>query len=102
MFTTQANNEQATATTITARIFTTVIPRRTDDDEIDLVQRKGPIYKFVFSGIDVFTKYLFAVPLTNGSADTFARELVNFFFSIATCLVHCLLFRIKFHLKNNG
>ena len=52
MLTIQANNQQATATTTTARIFTTIIPWRTDDDEIDLVQQKGPIYKFVFSGID--------------------------------------------------
>ena len=34
----------------------------------------------MLSGIDVFTKYLFAVPLTNGSADTVARELVKTFF----------------------
>ena len=48
--------------------------------QIDLVEQKGPIYKFVLSGIDVLTKYLFAVPLTNGSADTVARELVKIFF----------------------
>ena len=46
--------------------------------QIDLV---GPLkssqYKYVLSGLDVFTKYLFAVPLTNGYADTVARELVN-------------------------
>ena len=49
--------------------------------QIDLV---GPLkssqYKYVLSGIDVFTKYLFAVPLTNGYADTVARELVKVFF----------------------
>ena len=43
--------------------------------QIDLV---GPLkstqFKYVLSGIDVFTKYLFAVPLTNGYADTVARE----------------------------
>ena len=38
------------------------------------------VYKFVLTGVDVFTKYLFAVPLTNTSADTVARELVRFFF----------------------
>ena len=48
--------------------------------QIDLVQQNGPIFKYVLSGIDVFTKYLFAVPLTNGSADTVARELVKIFF----------------------
>ena len=48
--------------------------------QIDLVEQKGPIYKFFFNGIDVFTKYLFAVPLTNISADTVARELVKIFF----------------------
>ena len=48
--------------------------------QIDLVEQNGPIFKYVLSGIDVFTKYLFAVPLTNGSADTVARELVKIFF----------------------
>ena len=49
--------------------------------QADLV---GPLpsdgYKFVLTGVDVFTKYLFAVPLTNASVDTVARELVRFFF----------------------
>ena len=48
--------------------------------QIDLVEQNGPVFKYVLSGIDVFTKYLFAVPLTNGSADTVARELVKIFF----------------------
>ena len=48
--------------------------------QIDLVEQKGPFYKFVLSGNDVFTKYLFEIPLTNGSADTVARELVKIFF----------------------
>ena len=49
--------------------------------QIDLVgPRKSSQYKYVLSGIDVFTKYLFAVPLTNGYADTVARELVKMFF----------------------
>ena len=48
--------------------------------QMDLVEQKGPIYNFVLRGIDVFTKYLFAVPLTNGSADTVVRELVKIFF----------------------
>ena len=37
------------------------------------------VYKFVLTGVDVFTKYLFAVPFTNASADTVARELARFF-----------------------
>ena len=49
--------------------------------QIDLL---GPLksshYKYVLSGIDVFTKYLFAVPLTNGYADTVVRKLVKVFF----------------------
>ena len=50
--------------------------------QIDLVGTfNSPIYKYVLSGIDVFTKYLFAVPLTNGSTDTTARELVRIFFN---------------------
>ena len=48
--------------------------------EIDLI---GPLtstqFKYVLSGIDVFTKYLFAVPLTIGCADTVARELLKVF-----------------------
>ena len=49
--------------------------------QIDLVgPLESPAYKYVLSGIDVFSKYLFAVPLTNGSADTVARELVKIFF----------------------
>ena len=48
--------------------------------QIDLVHQNGPVFKYVLSRIDVFTKYLFAVPLTNGSADTVARELVKTFF----------------------
>ena len=46
--------------------------------QIDLV---GPLmssqFKYVLSGIDIFTKYLFVVPLTNGYADTVAREQVK-------------------------
>ena len=37
-------------------------------------------YEIVLAGVDVSTKCLFAVPLTNASADTVARELVRFFF----------------------
>ena len=49
--------------------------------QIDLVcPLKSSQFKYVLSGIDVFTKYLFAVPLTNGYADTGARELVKVFF----------------------
>ena len=49
--------------------------------QIDLV---GPFqssfYRYVLTGIDVFTKYLFAVPLTSPSAKTVANALVNIFF----------------------
>ena len=51
--------------------------------QIDLAEQKGQIYKFVLSGIDVFTSYLFAVPLTSGSADTVVRELVKIFFELS-------------------
>ena len=48
---------------------------------IDLV---GPltssVHRYVLTAIDVFTKYLFAVPLTNVRADTIARELTSIFF----------------------
>ena len=66
-------------TKIATSQFTTIISRRYA--RIDLV---GPLkssqYKYVLSGIDVFTKYLFAITLTNGYADTVARELVKVFF----------------------
>ena len=46
--------------------------------QIDLV---GPfqshIYKYVLSGIDVFSKYLFAIPLTSAHAGTIAKALVS-------------------------
>ena len=50
--------------------------------QIDLIgPLQSPIYKYALTGIDVFSKYLFAVPLTNASANTVARELVKFFFN---------------------
>ena len=52
--------------------------------QIDIVgPMKSPVYlksKFVLTGIDVFSKYLIAAPLTNASADTVARELTKMFF----------------------
>ena len=49
--------------------------------QIDLV---GPfqslIYKYVLSGIDVFSKYFFAIPLTSAHAGTIAKALVSIFF----------------------
>ena len=36
--------------------------------------------RFLLNGIDVFTKYLFAVPLTNRFADTVEQELTKMFF----------------------
>ena len=41
---------------------------------------KSPVHRYVLTAIDVFTKYLFAVPLTNVRADTIARELTSIFF----------------------
>ena len=41
---------------------------------------KSPVHRYVLTPIDVFTKYLFAVPLTNVRADTIARELTSIFF----------------------
>ena len=58
--------------------------------QIDVVEQKGQISIFVFIGIDVFTKYLFAVPLTNCCADTVARELVKILFQ-HSCLPNALL-----------
>ena len=78
MPTAQANNEQATDPPLQPVSSLQSFPG--EMMQIDLVEQKGPIYKFVLSGVDVFRKYLFAVPLTNGSADTVARELVKIFF----------------------
>ena len=41
---------------------------------------KSPVHRCVLTAIDVFTKYLFAVSLTNVRADTIARELTSIFF----------------------
>ena len=54
--------------------------------QIDVVgPLKSPVHRYVLTAIDVFTKYLFAVPLTNVTADTIARELTSNF------LRHCYL-----------
>ena len=49
--------------------------------QIDIV---GPLsstlYKYVLTGIDVFSKYLFAVPLTRITATVIATELTKIFF----------------------
>ena len=47
---------------------------------IDLVGKMHPTpYTFILSAIDVFSKYLFAVPLLKGDADLVARTLVSIF-----------------------
>ena len=49
--------------------------------QIDLVGPvQSPVYKYVLSGIDVFSKYLFAVPLTSAHAGTVAKALVSIVF----------------------
>ena len=49
--------------------------------QVDLVGPiQSPLYHYVLTGIDVFTKFLFAVPLTNGPSGTVARELASIFF----------------------
>ena len=49
--------------------------------QIDLVgSLRGTIYKYALTGIDVFSKYLFAVPLTNVSAQRVAQGLTSIFF----------------------
>ena len=49
--------------------------------QIDLVgPLKSTVHRYVFTAIDVFTKYLFDVPLNNVRADTTARELTSIFF----------------------
>ena len=65
--------------------------------QVDLVGTfNSPVYKYVLSGIDVFfSKYLFSVPLKNGSADTVARELVKIFFN-HSCLPHTIVSDLGF------
>ena len=49
--------------------------------QIDLVGLlKLPVHRYVLTAIDVFTEYLFAVPLTNVRANTIAREPTVIFF----------------------
>ena len=49
--------------------------------QIDLVgPLNSPGHRYVLTAVDVFTKYLLAVPLTNVRADTIARELTSIFF----------------------
>ena len=49
--------------------------------QIDLIGPfQSPIYKYVLSGIDVFSKNLFAIPLTSAHAGTIVKALVSIFF----------------------
>ena len=49
--------------------------------QIDLVgPLKSPMYKYVLTAVDVFSEYIFAVPLTNGRADYVALALTTVFF----------------------
>ena len=49
--------------------------------QVDLVgPLQSSLYGYVLTGIDVFTKYLFAIPLTNERSETVARELALIFF----------------------
>ena len=41
---------------------------------------QSPIYNYVLSGIDVFSNYIFAIPLTSAHAGTIAKALVSIFF----------------------
>ena len=49
--------------------------------EIDLVGKMpGSQFKFVLTGIDVFTRYLFALPLRSADAESVAKALTSIFF----------------------
>ena len=49
--------------------------------EIDLVGKMpGSQFKFVLAGIDVFTRYLFALPLRSADAESGAKALTSIFF----------------------
>ena len=80
---------------------------------IDLVGPfQSPICKYALSGIDVFSKYLFAVPLTSAHAGNVAKAFVSLFFQnsylrttllsdLGTCFVaklqHELTDLLEFH-----
>ena len=50
--------------------------------QIDIVgPLKSPVNKFVLTGIDVSSKYLFVALMTNASANTVASELTKMFFT---------------------
>ena len=50
--------------------------------QIDLVGPfKSTVFKYVLTGIDVFSKYLFAKPLTSVNAQKVATELTAIFLS---------------------
>ena len=50
--------------------------------QIDLVGPfKSPVFKYVLTGMDVFSKYLFAKPLTSVNAQKVSTELAAIFFS---------------------
>ena len=52
-----------------------------DQLQIDIVGPfPSPVYKYALSAIDVFSKYLFAVPLTRISAVSIAKTLADIFF----------------------
>ena len=49
--------------------------------QIDIIgQLPSTLYEYVLTGIDVFSKYLFAVPLTRITATVIATELTKIFF----------------------
>ena len=49
--------------------------------QIDLVgPLKSPVHRYVLTAIDIFTTYLFAVPLANVRENTIARELTSIFY----------------------
>ena len=61
--------------------------------QIDLVGPfQSPIYKYILSGIDVFSNYLFAIPSTSAHAGTISRALVSIFIQHSTSLqLFCLI-----------
>ena len=58
-----------------------------DTMQTDLVgQFSGSMYPYALTGIDIFTKNLFAVPLTSPSATAVAKALVLICFNTVTFL----------------
>ena len=79
MLATETCTKQKSENFVAAAFLVKILPWRML--QVDLVgPLQSPLYRYVLTGIDVFTTYLFAVPLTNGRSETVVQELASIFF----------------------